>query len=198
MQNLAATILSQYANSPTLMAIIESFNDAVDPSEHVDSFYDMVWNIDTAAGYGLHVWGRIVNIGNVIQLKSAPTSQAVFGFGEANDTLRTAFNQEPFYPGKAAPGTQSTTVSDKVFRRMILTKALSNVSDRAIPTLNQGLMLLFPNQGNAWVSDDGSMQCTYHFAWKLAASDVAVLKQTGVLPGPTGVNVIIQDITGIR
>lgn len=62
MQNWRDTVLSQYANSPKMLALIQSANDALDPSANVDLFYANVWNIQTATGYGLDVWGRIVGI----------------------------------------------------------------------------------------------------------------------------------------
>ena len=62
------TILSQYANSPQLLGIIETFAIAMDQTENYDNFYTDIWNIDTATGYGLDVWGRIVGVGRVIEL----------------------------------------------------------------------------------------------------------------------------------
>jgi hypothetical protein len=66
------TVISQYANSPTLLALIEDFNSAVDPSGDIDNFYSWIWNIDTAQGFGLDIWGRIVGVGRAIQT-SPPT-----------------------------------------------------------------------------------------------------------------------------
>ena len=40
-----STIISQYANSPILDAIITSFNAAMNMPAFIDDWYDMVWNI---------------------------------------------------------------------------------------------------------------------------------------------------------
>src|SRR5260221_2382599 len=57
-----ATIISQYANSPIITQLISNFFQYVDPTVNIDAFYDFVWNLDTAKGYGLDVWGRIVGV----------------------------------------------------------------------------------------------------------------------------------------
>lgn len=69
MNNVLQTVISQYGNSPTLLALIESFNAAVDPSADIDNFITRIWQIDSAQGFGLDIWGRIVGIG-----RSIPTS----------------------------------------------------------------------------------------------------------------------------
>jgi len=196
MQNVAATIISQYANSPILGAMIESFNEAVDPADSIDSWYSMVWNIATAKGYGLQVWGRIVGVTNVIDLPPTGTNPAL-GFEEGGaPTVFTPFNNSPFYGGP--PPAQATTVADYVFRNMIYAKAFANITDRSIPTMNQGLQLLFPGLTNGHVTDDGNMVATYTFYSELSESQVAILKQSGVVPGPTGVLMRILDSTGYR
>ncbi|NHB63836.1 DUF2612 domain-containing protein, partial [Photorhabdus sp. RW14-46] len=62
MENVGATILAQYAASPKLNSLIRSFNAAVSSVEFINTFYDLIWNIDTANTYGLDVWGKIVNV----------------------------------------------------------------------------------------------------------------------------------------
>jgi hypothetical protein len=62
MQNHRATVISQFANSPVLLALVDSMDSEIDPSANIDAFYDTVWNINTASGYGLDVWGRIVGV----------------------------------------------------------------------------------------------------------------------------------------
>lgn len=62
MNNVRQTICSQYQNSPTLRRLIENQNEAIDPSSDIDNFYSFVWNIDTAQGFALDIWGRVVGI----------------------------------------------------------------------------------------------------------------------------------------
>ncbi len=196
MQNYPETLLAQFGNSPVLLAMIDSFNEAVDPADTIDTWYDMVWNIDTAEGYGLAVWGRIVGVTNVIDLPPSGQRPA-FGYGEAGaPTQMTPYNVAPFYSGPAPA--QATTVADYVFRNMIFAKAYANITDRSISTMNQGLALLFPGLTNGHVTDDGNMQATYAFFSELPDYQVAILKQSGCVPGPTGVQMRIHDTTGYR
>ena len=66
------TIISQYANSPTILALINSFNAAVEADTDIDNFYDWIWDVQTAQGFGLDIWGRIVGVNRTIQT-SPPT-----------------------------------------------------------------------------------------------------------------------------
>ena len=57
MYNVESTIGSQYANSPTIDALIASMNTWMDPTPNLQQFYAFVWNILTAHGFGLDIWG---------------------------------------------------------------------------------------------------------------------------------------------
>ena len=76
MIDLEQTILSQYANSPTIVQLVTNLNAYIDPTTNIDAFYDFVWNVDTAKGYGLDVWGRIVGVGRVLEIATVD----YFGF----------------------------------------------------------------------------------------------------------------------
>jgi len=78
-----ATVISQYANSDALVALIQSFAAAVDQTQNIDALYDNVLNLDTAVGYGLDRWGRIVGVNRALQVANAQ----FFGFAEAGDAL---------------------------------------------------------------------------------------------------------------
>lgn len=72
MIDVTNTIVSQYANSPTILSLIGSFNAAVDPSDDIDNFIAHVWQVDTASGVFLdRVWGRIVGVLRTIQTTPA-------------------------------------------------------------------------------------------------------------------------------
>lgn len=81
MQDIERTIIAQYSNSPRLRSVIERFNDSIDIQRVMDIFYRHVWNIETATGWGLDVWGRIVGIGRSLRV----TWGQYWGFAEADD-----------------------------------------------------------------------------------------------------------------
>lgn len=189
MQNVARTVVSQYANSPAITALVDEWNDAIDPDNLWNDFYNLIWNVDTAQGYGLDVWGRIVGIGRVIHL---PVNSKYFGFDEATTVSADPFNNSPYYGGNLI--TTNYAVSDTGFRSMILAKALANICDGSIPGINAVLLLLFPARGNCYVTDGQNMTMTYTFTFPLTAIEFSIVTQSGILPKPAGVSVTVVII----
>lgn len=190
MQTTLRTVLSQYANSPVLLQLIESFNEWVDPAADFQAFYDLVWNLDTAVGEGLDVWGRIVGVGRVLAVTVSPLS---FGFQDGAGTPDvTAFGEGPFYTG--AVTTQNYALSDEAYHTLILIKAAANIAASSAPALNSLLRSLFAARGRAYVTDGGDMTMRYVFEFYLKPYEVAIIMQAGALPNPTGVGVTYQQI----
>jgi hypothetical protein len=67
MENWSQTLLSQYVNARALNSLISSFNAAIDPSANISAFLEYIWNVNTAVGNGLDIWGRIVGVSRNIQ-----------------------------------------------------------------------------------------------------------------------------------
>lgn len=207
MQNWEQTVLSQYGNSPILLALIEGMNDAIDPRANIDAFFQNVWNIDTAQGYGLDVWGRIVGITRYIQV---PSNIDYFGFKTGGSPEHSLpFGSGVFYAGKNS--TQTYALSDAAYRSLILFRAMVNIAAVNIPTLNRLINLLlggitglyvangyvldgyFSNRGGqqAYVVDLGNMQMRYVIGYSLNVYQSAIVNTPGVLPNPSGVKVFI-------
>ena len=87
------TILSQYANSPVITSILENAADAIDQTENLNNFYDNIWNIASAEGYGLDVWGRIVGVERTISVQVT----SWFGFNEAEPGSLSFDSTQVFY-----------------------------------------------------------------------------------------------------
>lgn len=215
------TVISQYANSPIITKLLTDFAGYIDPTANIAQFYDLIMNVDTAVGYGLDVWGRIVGIGRLIQV---PTSDAFFGFAEGLPSWYP-FNQAPFN-AVWNPTNQTYLLSDSAYRKLILAKAAANICDGSIPSINQILVNLFcvPWRGNAYVTEgsrvtpffgfaesttaygfnqaqfyDGTpsfekMVMTYTFEFELTPLELAIVMYSNVLPQPTGVKVLIAQI----
>lgn len=178
------TIISQYANSPIITKLIENFFAYVDQTENFDDFFDKIFNIDTAVGYGLDVWGRILGVSRVLQI---PASDEYLGFEEGTDYF--GFEQAPFFSGQ--PVTNNFTLSDDSYRLLLLSKAAANITDGSIASINQLLLALFPNRGNCYVTDGLDMSMTYTFDFALTAAELSIVTNSGVLPRPAGVSVTI-------
>lgn len=155
-------------------------NEYIDPRADIDNFYNFVWNVETAQGFGLDIWGRIVNISRELQI---PTG-TYLGFNEAGSSAHS-FGESPLYPGSAA--TQAYILADDAYRQLILVKALSNISSSNIPSLNQLLQNMFVGRGRCYVNDLGGMAIRYTFEFALTDYEFAIMTQSGALPRPAGV-----------
>ena len=134
-----ATVISQYANSPTILQLINNFDQQVNPAPLLQSFYDYIWNIETAQGFGLDILGRIIDLPRQITVPA-------------------------IYPFTIPAGAYSMT--DEQYRRALYLKAMSNVSDSSGAGINRGLRLLENGRGNAFVRviDTMKIQYTFYFA----------------------------------
>jgi len=194
---VAETFISQYANSPTLVQLCNNMDDYINPDADLDAFYDYVWNVHTAEGFGLDIWGRIVNVGRQLII---PGAETYFGFDEAYtaptaDTGPQPFDRAPFWAGEQ--DTKSFTLADDAYRTLILVKALANISDCTAPSLNQLLSNLFEGRGRCYVADTGDMSLRYVFEFALTPYEIAILTQSGAVPRPAAVltHVILVDIS---
>lgn len=170
------TIISQYAASNRLRELIADFDDCLKPSANVDRFYDLVWNIQTAQGYGLDLWGRILGVTRVLEV----VPEGYFGWDQGD---RQTWGHGPWFGNPATPNYR---LSDDAYRVLLYARALANLTDCSIQSLNRLLTLLFP-EVKAYVTDGLDMTMTYHFSPSPSPVELAIINQTGVLPKPVGV-----------
>lgn len=189
MINWRDTVISQYANSPILLTLLESANTWMDPSKNFDDFYNNIWDIDRAQGYGLDVWGRIVGISRTLRI---PSDEKNFGFViNATSQDYTPFNEGVFSTG--AETTQNYSLTDSAYRTLILFKAAANISDCSAISINRLLTSLFGERGRAYVTHSGTMEMTYVFEFVLRTYEKAVLENSDALIRPSGVLVNIVE-----
>jgi len=179
------TIISQYGTSPTLRQLITNMAGYLDPSADLDAFYSNVWDIETAVGFGLDIWGKIVGVNRSLEV---PASDLYFGFSEGGGQ---PFGQAPFYLDAQ---TNTYLLSDDAYRTLILVKALANISDCTAPSYNQLLQNLFAGRGRCYVSDLGNMQLQYTFEFALEPYELSILTESGALPRPSGVQAQVLEV----
>jgi len=184
------TIMSQYANSPRLLSIINTVSDALDPSKFTNDFYRLIMNIPTANSHGLDIWGRIVGISRTV---SFPNPQGEYlGFSDGF----YPFNERPF----SGSGSESDTweLADDAYRELILIKALSNIIYATAPNINRLLETVF--DGVCYFLITGPMDARYVFEFDLSPYQRHIVYNTDILPRPCGVliSIIINaDTDGI-
>lgn len=195
MDNYEATILRQYANSPKLLSLIGSFNIAIDTGDDFDSIYDMYFNLQTAVGYGLDCWGKIVGVSRYMPMTA---NTAFFGFDEAYLPDKLVTNPQPFDTYTFNTGvTRNSRYSlpDESYRKLIFVKAMSNISDCTAKNINALLNYLFSESGECHVQDNLDMTMTFVFNWKLSDFEYSILSNTDYVPRPAGVGVLIQQVS---
>ena len=193
MLNVARTVVSQYGNSPSIRALVDSWNDCIDPRINLDTFYAAWWDVSTAYGEGLDNWGRIVGVSRLLNI---PNDEDYLGFvTSANPYDWDTFNNGIFYTGYGA--TQTYLLPDDAYRVLILAKALANISATTTRGINRVLKQLFPGRGKCYVVDGLDMTMTYTFEFQLTVVEYAILVNSGVLPHPAGVEYTVNVIPGL-
>lgn len=186
------TVISQYQNSPTLLRLVHNMDEYIDEGKTLANFYQYIWNVDTAVGFGLDIWGRIVGVSRLLQI---PGNDPIVGF----DNASVPKDWYPMSEGRFATENEVTTayeLPDDAYRVLVLTKALANIITTTAPALNQLLRNMFPGRGRAFVRDLGNMAMQFVFNFSLTPVEYAILTQSGVLPHPAGVFYSVTVIPG--
>ncbi|MVW80167.1 DUF2612 domain-containing protein [Bordetella sp. 02P26C-1] len=188
------TIISQYRNSPTLVALINSLDESVCPRADLEQFIELVWDVQTANDFGLEIWGRIVGIGRYL---TVPGEQVYLGFAEAytyelDDRGTQPFGFGPFYDGIVV--TQTFRMDTEAYRMLILAKAAANISDGTAPSLNNILLTLFGTYGRCYVADWSQMRMGLVFEFQLEPWQRAIIKQSDLIPRPAGVLMSLAEV----
>lgn len=191
MFDIKDTIMSQYANSPRILSIIKTLDDAINPQNTIDDFYRLIWNLSTAQGIGLDIWGRIVGVNRNVQMLD-PNAKT-FGFKTDPQDLRfTPFDNAPFNGGGL--GFSTYALDDTQFRELIIIKAASNILYATAPYINKYLKDIFDNQV-AYYKITGHMTATYFFEFELTPFQRLIVFTLKLLPEPCGV--LVSYETGI-
>lgn len=181
--------MRQYAASPRINQLI-SYHSEYFSATWVDEFYNVAWNVDTAQGFGLDIWGRIVGLENGRVVTVSPGEYFGFKTATVNQSWKP-FGQGVFYDGNSDG--QSFNLSDSAFRVLILTKAFTNISDLTTFNLNRMLQQIFQERGRCYVKDQGGMEIQYVFEFPLEPWERGIFNSDAV-PSPGGVVPSILEI----
>lgn len=178
------TIQSQYSSSPKMIRLVGSMHAQLEPVTDIALFFDKIFDISTAEGWGLDNWGRILGQGRIVELPG------VFQFGFDLSGLQP-FDQASFTPGDV---TRFFTMTDPAYRTYLLLKAWINISDCTIPSLNKFLSIAFKNRGMAYVAETGAMKIEYRFGFLLTPFERLIMASPGIRPTPGCVSSTIVEI----
>lgn len=154
------TVISQYANSPTLLQMISNLSQQIDAQGLFQQFYDYIWNIETAQGFGLDILGRVIDLPRQL------TIPAIFGF-----------------PLPAGP----FSMNDEQYRRALKFKAMTNIIDSSAYAINSELRLMSDGRGNAFVRIVGTMEIQYTFYYAPEPYEYALIASGNIAMRGAGV-----------
>lgn len=185
-----ATVQSQYAASPHIRALVDSFWEAINPDADIESIYQNMVDPDTAVGFGLDVWGRIVAIGR--EYIALDESTKYLGFnpppGMPNPRLNS-FNNAPFY----RPVDGKVRLADNAYRTYIFIKAMINIGTGTLASINKMLALMFPDTEISCLHVD-TMILRLLVKGKISAASKQALLKLPWLPAGVGLQ-LYQVIT---
>ncbi|WHB31177.1 structural protein [Xanthomonas phage NEB7] len=189
MTDYLRTVMKQYANSPIISGLLASFDEWCDLSRFTADFLYNLWDISTATGYGLDVWGRILGQDRYLQIQQVPGNNFGFNINDAVGTQWQPFNQAPFFNG-AAGGTTAFALEDVYYRKLLLVKAASNIASCDCPSINALMRAMFGDRGKCYVGYDPNqpMIIGYHFEFFPTAVERSII-ESGLFPQPAGTTV---------
>lgn len=189
MTDYIKTVMRQYQNSPTLMGLLESFDQWVDPAKFTEDFLLYVWDISTAVGFGLDIWGRILGRSRYLQVQQTPSFNFGFDIGATPGTQWQPFNQAPFYDGSAT-GATAFALQDEDYRQLLLIKAAANIASCDCPSINALMRQMFGDRGPSYVGydPDNPMHIGYTFNFFPTSVERAII-ESGIFPQPAGTTV---------
>lgn len=174
-------VQSQYAASPRIVELLVRKAALLDPGKDVMAWYDGIFNPRTAEGVGLDIWGRIVGIGRMLWAQNTDF------FGFSYQQLHP-FGQAPFWSESESEG--HFPLSDDAYRFLIFYKAMANIGQGNMQSLNALLGLLFEEKhgpGSCFVLETGVMEIKAVMLFELTSYEVSLLRAYGLLNRPAGV-----------
>lgn len=177
-----ATVQSQYGASPHIRGLVAALAKELDPNPEIQQFFEKIFDLDTAEGVGLDIWGRIVGVPRGILIDEG----SFFGF---DGSQLHPFGQAPFYSGDKL--SECYNLSDNAYRKLIYYKALSNISDSTAESQNRLLSLLFDGTVAAIdlqsIVPNGVMKIRVIFYFYLSIYQTYIFKNYGLLNRGAGV-----------
>lgn len=188
-QYLGKTVMKQFASSPVLLALLEDFDQWVDLTKFTEQFLADVWDISTAVGFGLDIWGRILGRSRYVVGSQTPGNNFGFNINGAAGTQWQPFGQAPFFNGQAT-GDTTYPLDDTDYRQLLLVKAAANIASCDCPSLNALLRAMFGTRGKCYVGYDPNnpMHIGYHFEFMPTIIEQAII-ESALFPVPAGTTV---------
>lgn len=164
-------MIAQYANSPKFVKLVTGLREQFNNSKTIEDWFNVVYNIKTATGFGLDIWGSILNQGRTITYDNGGVEETV--------TLRGAQTVDGVY--------YSEVQIEEYYRTVLFLKTMSYITNATINNLNNMLRFYFESN-KVYVYEHSTMGIRYVFEIYLTKLERAIFTSS-IMPKPTGVNI---------
>lgn len=182
-------VLSQYANSPNLLALLKTFEKDLNTDTDINNYHQFIFDVSTAKDYGLDIWARIVGINRTVHFTGASPSEYDTLWGYKGSELQN-YDNGNFYDERTRVSANNITMDDNLLRRMILVKAGSNITNGSLKDMTRLISMALPVP--FYILNEGYMHIKIYLKEKISFALEAVLKFGNVLPIPAGVDFDIE------
>ena len=173
---ITTKLISQYANSEKILRLANGIRSMFSNAKLISDWYKIVYNIKTAKGFGLDIWGKILN------------QSRNFIYTNPNTGVQTN------YYLKGALTVDGTYISadevEETYRKVLFMKAISLITNATEKSLNELLQFYFEGR-RVYVVQYDTMKLRYVFEVVVNKLEKSIF-QSDLLPKPTGVGATFQ------
>jgi len=168
-------MISQYANSPKIVKLVDGLTGMFSNAKLIKDWFDIVYNLKTAKGFGLDIWGRILNQGRNFVYTNPVSGVETDYYLRGNMTIDgTYFSADQI---------------EDTYRTILFMKALSYITNATENSLNELLQFYFSERGGkCYVIQYGTMKIRYVFEFPVNKLEKSIFT-SDVMPKPTGVGI---------
>ena len=170
-------MLSQYANSPVIVNLVNGVVEQINNAQTIDDWFRIVFDLRTATGFGLDLWGKILNQSRRFQF-----------LDENNNVVDVYLQGEQTVDGVHYTDAQM----EDMYRTVLFFRAFSYITNCSIKSMNELLQFYFKEK-SVYVYEIGTMEIEVVFRFFINKPEKAIFASE-LFPKPTGVGLNFRYI----
>lgn len=170
-------MLSQYANSPVFVSLINGLREQISNAETINEWINVVYNLKTASGIGLDLWGLILNQSRLLYYKD-----------------EYGIQRSVYLRGAQTIGSEDYTEEqiEGYYRMLLFFRAFSYVTNSTLKSFNDLLRFYFEDK-KVFVQEIGTMVIELVFRFFPTTLE-KIIFASDLFPKPTGVGLNFRFI----
>lgn len=171
-------MLSQYANSPKFVKLVEGLKEQFSNAKTMEDWFNIVFNMKTASGFGLDIWGLILNRSRLLYYKDTDGNE-----------------QSIYLRGEQTIGGETYTAEqiEETYRMLLFFTAFSYITNSTLKNFNDLLRFYFPPEKRCYVQEIGTMAIELVFGFFPTLLE-KIIFASELFPKPTGVGLNFRFI----